>query len=307
MPRNQKPLSPPESAIARLPCCPVCGSDTRRDLLPDIWRCPSCGYFGSTFRIAINQNSEALDESRRIEALRAVRQDNFEIILDRVQSTEGFPGHANALEVGCGHGWFLEALERRGHRAVGIEPDAQIAAIARRAGHDVTVGYFPEALDQNARYDAIFFNDVFEHLPAIDTVVESLKRHLVDRGWVVINLPVSEGVFFRIARLLIRFGATGPYRRLWQMNMPSPHLSYFSSENLRQLFAHHELELVLVGTLRSIGTKGLLDRIRYDRAISPWLGYVYHLGALALIPVLKLVPADIKFFQFRKLPGQSCT
>lgn len=287
-------------AITLAPRCPVCDAPMQHDVIPDVWRCPSCGYFSSTLPVAINEKRGALNEECRIEALAVIRRKNFAIILDQLQGTDGFPPKASALDVGCGHGWFLEALKQRGHRAVGIEPDTYIAAIARRAGHDVTVGYFPAALDERTRFDAIFFNDVFEHLPAINEVIESLKRHTTGGGWVVINLPVSEGIFFRIARLLARFGARGPYRRLWQADMPSPHLSYFSGANLIRLFKNHDFDLVKVDTLRQISTKGLLNRIRYDRNISPLAAYLYYLGALVLMPALTLLPADIKFFAFRK-------
>lgn len=284
------------------PRCPICDAGMGHDVMTDIWRCPVCDYFGSTLPIAINDTSGALDEDRRIEALADIRQENFEIILDQLQAIDGFPRNASALDVGCGHGWFLKALTARGCRAKGIEPDTYIAEIARRAGHDVTIGFFPGALEPEARFDVIFFHDVFEHLPDINSIIESLKTHMHPRGWVVVNLPVSGGIFFRIARSLARIGIDGPYRRLWQSDMPSPHLSYFSDANLEKLFRRHGFTLVRAAALQSIGSKGLLNRIRYDRNIHPLAVYLYYAGALALVPVLRMLPADIKFFVFRRLP-----
>lgn len=277
-----------------------------RDVLPEVARCISCGYFASTLPIAINVNREALDEDRRMDALAAIRRENFTTIVDRLRATEGFPRQANAIEVGCGHGWFLDILTKRGHRAAGLEPDTYIAGIAQRAGHDVTIGIFPDALEAGTRYDVIFFNDVFEHLPDINTVVENLIRFTGERGWVVINLPVSGGIFFRIARLLARAGNGGPYRRLWQADMPSPHLSYFSASNIEKLFNNHAFDLIISGRLRSITAKGLFDRVHFDRTLNPIAANLYYLGALALVPALALLPADIMFFAFRKRPSP-CT
>jgi 2-polyprenyl-3-methyl-5-hydroxy-6-metoxy-1,4-benzoquinol methylase len=47
------------------------------------------------------------------------------------------------LDVGAGHGWFLEAAALAGARAEGIEPDEVIAELTRARGLHVTTGYFP--------------------------------------------------------------------------------------------------------------------------------------------------------------------
>jgi SAM-dependent methyltransferase len=270
------------------------------DVMPHIRRCPSCGYFASDFSVAINVNREALDEDRRIDALAPIRQENFTVMLDRLAKAEGFPSKAGALDVGCGHGWFLHTLKTGGHRALGIEPDAYIADIARGNGHEVIAGYFPAALPADARFDVIFFNDVFEHLSDVNGVVEDVKRHTTDNGWVVVNLPVSNGIFFQIGRALARLGWRGPFRRLWQEGMPSPHLSYFSGKNIVRLFARHGFALIASGALRSVSHTGLFDRIRYDRNIHPKVAYLYFAAAWSMVPVLALLPADIRFFAFRK-------
>jgi hypothetical protein len=141
---------------------------------------------------------------------------------------------------------------------------------------------------------------VFEHLPNINDIMEDLKRLTAGHGWVVVNLPVADGIFFRIGRLMARLKLCGPYRRLWQEGLPSPHFSYFSSGNIEQLFAKHGFRLVTSGTLRSLAYKGLLARIRYDRTISPLLTYAYYAATLVMVPILTLLPADIRFFAFRR-------
>lgn len=270
------------------------------DVMPHIRRCQSCGYFASNFAVTINENTKALDEDRRIEALAPIRHENFTAILERLGTTKGFPTNAKALDVGCGHGWFLHALKAKGHFGVGIEPDVYIAEIARGNSHEVIAGFFPSVLPANARFDAIFFNDVFEHLPNISTIMEDLQRHTTNDGWVVVNLPVSDGIFFKIGRLMARLRWRGPYRRLWQEGLPSPHLSYFSGSNIEKLFARYDFRLAASGTLRSLGYKGLLSRIRYDRTINPLLTYAYYAAALIMVPALALLPADIRFFAFQR-------
>ena len=272
------------------------------DVMPDVWLCTSCNLFTSTFPVTINENRGIIDEDQRMKALAQIRHLNFKLMLDRLAGCAGFPRNVSVLEIGCGHGWFLDEIKSRGYRRIGIEPDTYIADYARRAGHEVIAGYFPSALPTTARFEVVFFNDVFEHLPNIHEIVEALKRHTSENGWIVINLPVSDGVIFRLGRMAARLGIRGPYRRLWQQSLPSPHLSYFSGTNIKELFERHGFCLICSDSLNSITTKGLLDRIQHDRNISPFAAYLYYFCALIIAPALAMLPADINFFAFQKLP-----
>lgn len=272
------------------------------DVIPDIWRCTSCNLFTSTFPVTINEKHEVIDENQRLKALAPIRHLNFKLLLDQLAGLTGFPRNASVLEVGCGHGWFLDEIKNRGRRGIGIEPDTYIADIARRAGHEVIAGYFPSALPTAVRFEAVFFNDVFEHLPKVHEIVEAVKCHTTENGWAVINLPISNGIIFRFSRMLARLGIPGPYRRLWQQNLPSPHLSYFSASNIKTLFEQHGFHLIYSEALNSIATKGLLDRIQHDRNINPVAAYLYYVCAVIIVPALTLMPADIKFFAFQKQP-----
>ena len=280
--------------------CPVCDAAMSPDIEPRTLRCPDCGHYGSTFEVAINENAVILDEDRRAEALAPIRHANVASMLDQLAAIAEFPTSANALEVGCAHGWFLDAIKSRGHHGVGIEPDSHIASIARASGHEVLAGYFPAALAPDAEFDVVFFNDVFEHLADVKEIVGELRRHTVAGGWVVVNTPVSDGTIFRAACFMARLGVRGPYRRMWQEGLPSPHLSYFSSDNLVRLFAGRGFRLCTTGTLLSITAAGLMARIRFDRRMNPIGAYAYCAAALAAVPVLPLLPADIRFFAFRK-------
>jgi SAM-dependent methyltransferase len=271
----------------------------RADVIDNVWYCEACNFYASSHAIRINADETPIDEGRRLKALEHLRRRNFAIIFDWLVGN-GFARKGEILEVGCGHGWFLDEAHRRGWPALGIEPDATIAAIARAAGHRVIAGYFPAALDPAAQYQALVFNDVFEHLPDIGRIADAIAHHAAEGGWVVVNLPVSEGLLFRIARRLAQLGFSGPYRRLWQVGMPSPHMSYFSHRALISLFASRGFELVGSAPLQSIDTASLFERIRYDRQIGLPAALAYYATAAVLAPALPFLPADISFFVFRK-------
>jgi SAM-dependent methyltransferase len=59
------------------------------------------------------------------------------------------------LDVGCGTGILGRDLLARGAAVLGIEPDEQMAAIARRHGLDVELGTFEDWDDQGRRFDLL--------------------------------------------------------------------------------------------------------------------------------------------------------
>jgi 2-polyprenyl-3-methyl-5-hydroxy-6-metoxy-1,4-benzoquinol methylase len=155
--------------------CDVCGSRMVDDAIKDTFRCPGCGFFSSTLPITINDGI-GIDEARREVALKSLRFANYDQLLG--ECADLLRAGSALLDVGCAHGWFLEAALSRGIHACGIEPDRRMADLARAAGHVVAGGFFPGALAEGDRYDAITFNDVLEHIPDLPAFLADLGRNL---------------------------------------------------------------------------------------------------------------------------------
>ena len=128
---------------------------------------------GSTFAAKINTNKR-IDEAARARALRAIRLASFNRLLNDCASLIR-PG-GTILDVGCAHGWFFSAANNKGFVCTGIEPDEEMALHARREGHNVIVGFFPDAIAIDQSFNAIMFNDVFEHLPDLNGAAPISKR-----------------------------------------------------------------------------------------------------------------------------------
>jgi SAM-dependent methyltransferase len=256
--------------------------------------CPICGFRASILNphIGDRQLASVIDEERRENALASLRKKNFERILDRLDSMT-HPAGRSLLEVGCAHGWFLDAAARRSYDVHGIEPDAPIAAVASRKGHDVRTGFFPDALAPGTLYDIIVFNDVFEHLPDPRAALAACRQRLRPGGLLVLNLPNSGGAFFCVAMLLDRLGIAGPHNRMWQKGFPSPHLSYFRPDVLTRLARREGYAEVYRGTLDSIDRHGLWQRLRLDRRSSLPGAMLTWLGVIIASPVLSWLPSDI--------------
>jgi len=282
-------------------CCPVCGGAIVSVRRAWLLRCRTCGFRRSTLAMVIGDDraAGAIDEDLRAAGLERLRRSNFERLLDRLCRWIE-PHGASLLDIGCAHGWFLEAAARRGFRVTGLEPDPHVAIRAAAAGHTIWHGFFPYHLPANRRFDVLAFNDVFEHLPDVVEATQACHARLAPDGLLVLNLPSSRGVFYRLAETLDRVGVSSPLERLWQKGFPSPHLSYFEPDQLRRLMERHGLVEIDRSTLPSIMIDGLWERLRYDRSSAPTAAAAVWLGVMAAAPVLRHLSGDISLQIFRR-------
>lgn len=224
------------------------------------FRCLGCGTWASTLSVDINGDAHSdLDESLRETGLSTLREMNNTRVLNRLAQL-GLPDHAQVLDVGSAHGWFVRAAVDRGWQAEGLEPDDAIAARSSEAGVAVRQGFFPDALADDETFDAICFNDVLEHLPDVRAAVAACRHHLRPGGLLSVNIPSTSGAVFTLGRWMERVGSSRLSDRLWQVGFPSPHLWYFDQMGLSRLCESEGLEPVLVATLPSVVRNGLWER-----------------------------------------------
>ncbi len=229
------------------------------------FRCSTCGVWASNLHIGINGAAHhQLDEDLRQTGLERLRRQNNATVLKRLAS-EGLRANSTLLDVGAAHGWFIAAARKLGFVAEGIEPDHAIASRACESGISVRAGYFPDAVGEDERFDAICFNDVLEHIPDVRLALAACSQRLNPGGIVSINIPNSRGVAYRSALLARRFGLTVLFDRLWQVDLPSPHLWYFDEQNLVTLCASIGLRPAFIGRLPSLTRTGLWQRAHEDR------------------------------------------
>lgn len=188
----------------RLPC-PLCGSLDAQGILEKkidgadatvrfrLWRCAACGlvrtepqltpkelepyyaeeYWGEGGVEAIDENWIKRDQRHRTGFLQRFRREG------------------SVLDVGCGLGFFLRALDPNRWDRHGVEPmPVPYRQAARSLGSnrvhngDVTAARLP-----SSKFDAITFWDSLEHLPNPRAVLQEAARLLRPGGIVVIGLP----------------------------------------------------------------------------------------------------------------------
>lgn len=276
--------------------CIVC----RRQLFVGLqsWHkeCTNCKYEMAMLEQKINSStdSQPMDEDLRATGLRSLRLSNFEILLDQILSIKSHTGRL--LDVGCAHGWFLDVAAQNGFDVLGIEPDVHVFKDRLAKDYSVRLGYFPEILDSDEKFDLIVFNDVIEHIPNIATAIGACHHHLNQDGLLVLNLPDSRGIFYRLSKFFCFFGFAEYFRRMWQVGLPSPHVHYFNKRNLTSLLEAQRFKVVKNGHLATLGFSGLFSRISYTKRgrFKP-LSILTFLAVLLVLPILKLLPGDILY------------
>ena len=120
-----------------------------------------------------------------------VRQ-NINALLDSIEATP--PLHI--LDFGCGPGRDLTAFKALGHRAVGLEGSAQLAALARtHSGCEVLEQNFLALELAESSFDGVFANAVLFHIPSqeLPRVLRQLHRALKAGGVLFCSNPRGQG------------------------------------------------------------------------------------------------------------------
>jgi SAM-dependent methyltransferase len=144
-----------------------------------------------------------------------------------------------ALDVGASFGWFLQAAPP-GWQVRGLEPAAEVAALARAAGLDVRPGGIEALATDPQQYDLITFWNVFEHLSDPQGALAVVREHLRPGGLLALAVPNRQGLLNRLAYLayfLSRGRITGPLHTLFQVENPAPHRFHYTAGDLQRLLA----------------------------------------------------------------------
>lgn len=279
--------------------CIVCGTPQVAGLTGWHAQCPACNYESAARSGTINAHEgPAVDEAEREAGLKALRRENFRTIVVWARRHVA-AGRPRLLDVGSAHGWFLETA-REQFDVLGVEPDAVVGGRAAARGLPVRSGYFPDVLKEGERFDVIVFNDVIEHIPDIRSALAACHARLADGGILILNLPNSRGFFYRLSKLIARLGWRGPFDRLWQKDLPSPHVHYFNPSNLQQLVVGQGFELAEAAELPALRAKGLLERLRCAGNVPTLSLYTQYIAIMCAIPVLRMFPSDIIVGVFKK-------
>jgi len=116
------------------------------------------------------------------------------------------PGRGRrVLDTGCGDGYLAGILARRGYSVVGLESPG-LASPAFPAEVRLVEADLDEGLPQlPGRFDVVLCGDVLEHLRRPERFLGQLKEALAPGGFLLLSLPNSGNLYFRLVVLSGRF------------------------------------------------------------------------------------------------------
>lgn len=146
------------------------------------------------------------------------------------------------LEIASNDGYLLKHVVARGIRALGIEPAANVAQIARAEGIPTEAAFFNLETADTLRRGGIsaaliVANNVLAHVPSPSSIVAAMPLVLAPEGVVSVEVP-------HLQRLLEGAEFDTIYHE---------HYSYFSLSFLRRLFDAHDLRIFDVEHLPTHG------------------------------------------------------
>ncbi|MFN3852244.1 MAG: class I SAM-dependent methyltransferase [Spirosomataceae bacterium] len=285
--------------------CIVCGNQQklRHKLKFNVYECSTCQLQTSDASFDLSFKSSLREDNREV-GLKKLRFANFELIQQKlIQILNNEKKQIVGLEIGSGNGWWLKVCQEKRIDCIGIEPEDSFRDYYHENNLNVVSGFYPnEATKSVEGYDFIIFNDVFEHISDLDSLIHNLKKDLKPNGILIINLPISTGFFYKIAEFLGVFGIKSFLDRLWQFDFHSPHINYFNDSNLTTLIEKYNFRLIDSMRLESLDFSSIKERIMADEKNSRLKASIFSFGIQLLKPFILNSKPDIKVFYFRQIP-----
>jgi 2-polyprenyl-3-methyl-5-hydroxy-6-metoxy-1,4-benzoquinol methylase len=159
-------------------------------------------------------------------------------------------GAKRVLEVGCGEGTFGHAVKVRNDAQVwGIELNPKAAQKSRMCLDKVLVGDINVVLKSLPKryFDCVVFNDVLEHLPNPEEILNRVKSNLSSDGKVVCSIPNVLHIKLLIGLLI---------KRDWEYTnagtLDRTHLRFFTKKSILRMMTNCGYETIRIKGINEI-------------------------------------------------------
>ena len=176
------------------------------------------------------------------------------------------------VEVASNDGCLLTCFQQRGVPVQGIDPAANVAAVAEENGVPTEVAFFGAETAQILRErgitaDLLIANNVLAHVPDINDFVSGMKQLLQRNGTISVEFP-------HLLKLIEKSEFDTIYHE---------HVFYLSLETVRRIFAAHRLAVTDVEELQTHGgsLRVLAKHTENNPSVSPQVDRVIRQEAAA--------------------------
>jgi len=138
------------------------------------------------------------------------------------------------LDIGCGSGELLKLFQKKGWKAIGIEPDELVRKTAISSyALDIHEEKYLKKMTQGS-FDIITMWHVLEHVPDLNDRVNEIKRLLKDDGILIVAVPNSNS------------GDAIIYEEHWAAYDVPRHLWHFTKNSIAKLFQKHGMVIAKI-------------------------------------------------------------
>ena len=258
----------------------------------EIRRCPDC-----THREAQHYAESSKEDYHHqysidfLKSLEKTRVRQTKILFKLLRSH--IPDVSHLLDIGCGRGWFLQSCKGEGVPFIaGVDTSAvAIEELSKNSIEGVLIREETLSSDEQVRdmllrqlsfQPRIFtFLDVCEHFErhSVETCLRTFKDLPQNKKpWILIKVPTSSGLLFKLARFLANYGLQGPLRQLYQVGTFPPHFHYFSNASLRTFCGRLGFEIVAELSDPDVEADAFYERVKALQRLPRIL--IYFLGLL---------------------------
>jgi len=155
----------------------------------------------------------------------------------------GFDGNSLVIEIASNDGYLLQYFLEKKVPVLGIEPTTNTAAVAREKGIETITEFFgrdfaqKELAAKHRQADLLIGNNVLAHVPDIMDFVAGMKIALKPQGVITMEFP-------HLLQLIEQSQFDTIYHE---------HFSYLSFFTVKNIFAHHGLDMFDVEELPTHG------------------------------------------------------
>jgi methylation protein EvaC len=188
---------------------------------------------------------------------------HFKEWADAVRATYLAKSDPFVIEIGSNDGIMLQNFAKAGVRHLGIEPSANVAAVAREKGINTRVCFFNQAsggeiAKEHGPADVVLGANVICHIPDLHAVALGLDALLKPKGVFIFQEPYLGDIITKTS-----------YDQIYD-----EHVFYFSLHSLQKFFEGHQMEIVHVepydvhgGSMRYVvarkGARPVQDSVRH--------------------------------------------
>lgn len=161
----------------------------------------------------------------------------FTAILQMIESY-GYSG--KLFDVGCALGFMMEAAEKRGWSAFGIEISKTACRLAKKYTQGTVLN---QRIDMgtefpNGFFDAVTAYDVIEHVSNPRATIKEIKRVLRKDGLLYIHTLNYDGIGRRLGGIN------------WNLLTPPGHTVYWTPKSLKRILGEEGFKIVNLSTAR---------------------------------------------------------